>query len=267
MEIPKPKGGIRTVNVFSIPDAAVSNLLARRLIRRNQKRFSPASYAYRTDHGPLDAILLIKSIAQSPRLFLTEIDYSNYFDSIDHDYVMRVLANQEFGVSGGEMEIIREFMRYRYIPPGGNSGDPPIINNRGTPQGTSISLFVANVAAHSLDMELERRNGVFVRFADDSLVMTFSYEDANSLYSHFLSFEKQSTVKINAAKSSAVALFSAVPGEIKTKSQFSFLGYSFRRISNPDEVVLSISLAKIKNMKAVLSRLMNRPGFAGGYLV
>src|SRR5262249_52538455 len=82
VSIPKAKVGTRVINIFSNPDVAVSNLLANRLIRRNQKRYSPASYAYRTDHGPLDAILLIRSVARNPRVYLTEIDYSNYFDSI-----------------------------------------------------------------------------------------------------------------------------------------------------------------------------------------
>lgn len=258
LSIPKPKGGMRTINVFSIPDAAVSNLLAKRLIRRNQKRYSPASYAYRTDHGPLDAILLIRSVAKSPRVFLTEIDYSNYFDSIDHNYIIKTISDQEFSVSEKERQVIRAFLRFRFVPMGAASQKRPKINRRGTPQGTTISLFVANVAAHPLDMELERRNGVFVRFADEPLVMTFSYDDANSLYSNFLSFQGQSGVKINAMKSKPVTLFSAIPGEIETKREFSFLGYAFTRTADLDGVSLSIGPGKTRQIKTTISKIIYR---------
>jgi len=255
--IPKAKGGTRVINIFSIPDAAISNLLAKRLIRRNQKRYSPASYAYRTDNGPLDAILLIRSVARNPRVYLTEIDYSNYFDSINHDYLIKTISDHEFNVSDHERHIIRSFLRYRYIPIGKKTKQPKI-NRRGTPQGTTISLFVANVAAHPLDMELERRNGVFVRYADDSLVMTFSYDDANSLYSHFLSFQTQSGVKINTLKSKPVTLFSAIPGEIETKSEFSFLGYAFRRVPDLEGVSLAIGPNKLKQIKRAISKIIYR---------
>lgn len=257
--IPKAKGGTRSINVFSIPDAAVSNLLAKRLIRRNQKRFSPASYAYRTDHGPLDAILLIRSIVRNPRVYLTEIDYSNYFDSINHNHIIRTIADHEFNVSSHEQAVIRSFLQYRYAPVvKGKAKGKPKTNKCGTPQGTTISLFVANVAAHPLDMELERRNGVFVRYADDSLVMTFSYDDANSLYSHFLSFQAQSGVRINTTKSKPVTLFAAIPGEIETKSEFSFLGYAFRRTPELEGATLAIGRNKVGQIKKAISKIIYR---------
>lgn len=258
LAIPKLKGGTREINIFSIPDAAISNLLAKRLIRRNQKRFSPASYAYRTDHGPLDAILLIKSVARSPRVYLTEIDYSNYFDSINHNYLIRTISDHEFNVSTQERDIIRAFLGYRFLPLGKGVSPNPTVNRIGTPQGTTISLFVANVAAHPLDMELERRNGVFVRYADDSLVMTFSYDDANSLYSTFLSFQAQSGVRINAAKSKPVTLFSAIPGEIDTKTEFSFLGYAFRKTPDLEGVSLAIGGSKVRQIKTAISKIIYR---------
>lgn len=258
LSIPKPKGGNRVINIFSIPDAAVSNLLAKRLIRRNQKRYSPASYAYRTDHGPLDAILLIRSVARSPRIYLTEIDYSSYFDSIDHDYLIRTISDHDFNVSLRERSIVRSFMTYRHIPLGNRNASASQPNRRGTPQGTTISLFVANVAAHPLDMELERSNGVFVRFADDSLVMTFSYDDANRLYTSFLKFQAESGVKINLEKSKPITLFSAIPGEIETKSEFSFLGYSFRRDNELDGVSLAIGRSKKRQIKVKISKIIYR---------
>jgi RNA-directed DNA polymerase len=258
LAIPKLKGGTREINIFSIPDAAVSNLLAKRLIRRNQKRFSPASYAYRTDHGPLDAILLIRSVARSPRVYLTEIDYSNYFDSINHAYLIRTIADHDFNVSEQERDIVRAFLGYRYLPLSRSASSTPTVNRTGTPQGTTISLFVANVAAHPLDMELERRNGVFVRYADDSLVMTFSYDDANSLYSTFLNFQAQSGVRINSAKSKPVTLFSAMPGEIDTKAEFSFLGYAFRKTSDLEGVSLAIGSSKVRQIKITISKIIYR---------
>jgi len=49
VRLPKPDGTSRQIRIFTIPDAAISNLFARNLIRRNSRIFSAASYAYRPE--------------------------------------------------------------------------------------------------------------------------------------------------------------------------------------------------------------------------
>jgi hypothetical protein len=51
----------------------------------------------------------------------------------------------------------------------------------GVPQGCSLSLFLSNVAGHELDQDLGRKNGRFVRFADDVVCVTYGHDDAVSV--------------------------------------------------------------------------------------
>lgn len=51
----------------------------------------------------------------------------------------------------------------------------PVKRGVGLPQGTSISLFLANVAAAPLDRALERLGVGFVRYADDTVIWSPSY--------------------------------------------------------------------------------------------
>jgi hypothetical protein len=46
----------------------------------------------------------------------------------------------------------------------------PLSQGFGIPQGTSISLFLANVAAYALDRRLETLGVGFVRYADDTII-------------------------------------------------------------------------------------------------
>jgi RNA-directed DNA polymerase len=257
LDIPKLSGGTRTVSVFSIPDAAVSNVLARRLIRRNQKRFSPSSFAYRADRGPLDAVIQIKAAAQSARAFITEIDFAGYFDNIEHSHVFRTIEKYGFSVTPLELEVLRRFLTYRYHKIEFGQIGPEQRNRTGTPQGTSISLFISNAAAHPLDVDVGNRNGVFVRFADDSVAITFSYDDANALYGCFLNYSDSAVMPINHKKSSPASLFSASSAEIATKPSFSFLGYSFDK-SKEGGVILSIAPAKVRAIKRRIGRIIFR---------
>jgi hypothetical protein len=75
-QIQKPAGGFRTITVFQIPDAAVSNMLYQHLLSKNRHRFSAYSYAYRDDRNAHFAVQDIAiDIKHYARLFICELDY------------------------------------------------------------------------------------------------------------------------------------------------------------------------------------------------
>jgi len=77
-----------------------------------------------------------------------------------------------------ERHVIASVLNHRYAEISVYSSGGFARRTRGTPQGNSISLFVANAVAHELDLSLSRVNGAFARFADDSIIVNYSYEDA-----------------------------------------------------------------------------------------
>lgn len=153
-EVPKPDGTLRVVSVFQIADSAVSLLTFQRLMEKNARHFSPYSYAYRKDRSIHDAILHIASdLRLKNRLYLAEFDFAKFFDSVSHEHIQHMLEDRRFFVTRREKHIIDVFLRspalsaHEYIGP----AQPRL---KGFPQGTSISLFLANIAAYPLDQDL-----------------------------------------------------------------------------------------------------------------
>jgi retron-type reverse transcriptase len=225
-EVPKATGGTRPIMQFSIPDSAVASVLNRRLTLRNLKNQSGNSFAYRPDRNVFDAILKIKNAIKSRRNFAIQLDFENYFDSIPHTYINKLLSTREILIiSDAERKAIQSFLTHRY------AGKIDYANGNfkkrmiGTPQGSAISLGLANLANHPLDGELEAINGQFSRYADDTVVICYSYEDALQAYRAFVEHCDESGLKINRKKSPGIWILSSAPEEFRTINQFKFLGY------------------------------------------
>jgi hypothetical protein len=230
--IPKSNGGTRTVRVYQIPDAAISNLYFKRLLAKNRHRFSSFAYAYRRDRNVQFAIQDIAvDLRDHSRLFIAEFDFSNFFGSISHAYLFDQFDKNGFYVSEDERVIIRSFVE--------SSGES------GIPQGTSISLFLANMVCWKLDKDLEKLGLKFARYADDTIIWTPDYAKINQAFEAISSFSKMAGVNINFEKSDGISLltheklgseFAAV------KHSFDFLGYklSVDRTSIKDSAVRKI---------------------------
>lgn len=224
--IPKPAGGFRHIDSFSIPDAAIARIFLNNLRLRNAKIFSDSSYAYQNGKTPLDAILRLKSLLDAQTIFVSQYDFSKFFDSIEHSHLERLLEKGgPFLTTHMERALLRSILTHSYI----EGTKPAEKRTVGIPQGNSLSLFLANAAAHPLDEELSRLNGSFARFADDSVVVNYSYEDALICANAFERFSQASGVKINRAKTTGIRIFSDGPRELAHVSEFDFLSYSFRR--------------------------------------
>ena len=129
--IPKKSGGERKISIYQIHDAAVSKLFYYRLLAKNKHRFSSFSYAYRNDRNVHFAIQDIwADISMNARIFIAEFDFSDFFGSISHDYLRAQFTQNGFFISDEEKFVINKFLEDR---------------EKGIPQGTSISLFLANL--------------------------------------------------------------------------------------------------------------------------
>lgn len=212
--IPKVNGGKRELTIYQIPDAAVSKYFYGRLLSKNRHRFSSFSYAYRNDRNVHFAIQDIAvDLSQNARAFIAEFDFSDFFGSIDHEYLYTQLHANGFFVSKEEETIIRAFLSTRA---------------RGIPQGTSISLFLANLVCWKLDKSLEKAGLKFARYADDTVIWSQDYAAICRSFSLIDSFSQEAGVPINAKKSDGISLLArqGLPTEITSKQDFSFLGYT-----------------------------------------
>lgn len=239
-EIPKKSGGTRTISVFQLPDSAVSDKFYHDLLKKNRHRFSSFSYAYRNDRNVHFAIQdIANELKQSPRIFIAEFDFSKFFDSIRHNYIREQLKENCFLISATEQFIIDRFLDNQH-------------GGVGIALGTSISLFLANVACWQLDRKLENEGLRFARYADDTIIWTRDYSKICKAFEIISEFSKATGIEINYDKSYGISLLQQ-PGMrsefSQKKDSIDFLGY---KISSSAISIKESSVQKIKKQIAYL---------------
>jgi hypothetical protein len=238
-DIPKKGGGSRTISIYQLPDSAVSDKFYHDLLKKNRHRFSSFSYAYRNDRNIHFAIQDISNeLKQSPRIFIAEFDFSNFFGSIDHAYIKRQLKENCFLISTTEQSIIEAFLEGR---------------EKGIPLGTSISLFLANLVCWRLDRKLEDEGLRFARYADDTIIWTRDYSKICKAFEIINDFSNTTGILINYDKSDGISLLQkeGMRSEfVNPKSFIEFLGYKIS-VSN-----ISIRRSSVSNIKKQISCLL-----------
>jgi hypothetical protein len=238
--IDKKGGGKREISVYQIPDSAVSDKFYNDLLAKNKHRFSSLAYAYRNDRNIHFAIQdIANELNATPRIYVAEFDFSNFFGSINHEYLFQQLEENAFLVSDTDNQIIRAFLN----------------GNEGIPLGTSISLFLANVVCWKLDRGLENEGIRFARYADDTIIWSRDYAKITKAFDIINAFSKETKININYNKSEGISLLQADTEKSEfnnTKEFIEFLGY---RISNID---IGMKDDSVKKIKAQISYLLFR---------
>ncbi len=250
--IPKADGSKREITAFGIPDAALANVVFRRTQKRNSKRFSPHSYAYRPDKNVFDAILALRDFDRDGKLFVVQVDFKKYFDNIPSNYLKKKMSDRgTVSITPHEKHIFEKFLHHRYCESRSYSQGKFRRKVKGTPQGSSTSLILANLANHDLDRRLSAEPGKFVRFADDVVAICGKYEEALSLEKCFDRHCAESGLIINQEKSPGISILSSFINEIRTTHDFTYLGYGFR------ESGLCMPKKTVQKLKQKISRLIN----------
>lgn len=226
-------GKKRTLTIYQIPDAAVSNYLYFKLLSKNKHRLSQYAYAYRDDKNVHYAIQDIAiDLKNNDRVFLAEYDFSDFFGSISHEYLFNQMDKNGFVITQKERALIKRFLPTEGV---------------GIRLGTSISLFLANLVCWQLDKNLELEGLRFARYADDTIIWSHDYNKICTAHRIISDFSELSKVSVNKAKSCRISLLTsdASYSELaKTKNSIEFLGY---QISTEKTSIKGKSCVKIKN--------------------
>jgi len=252
-QVKKADGSLRDVSVFQVPDNAVSTLTFRRLIEKNARHLSSRAYAYRNDLTIHDAVLHISSdFNLKSRVFVAEFDFRKFFDSISHEHIRRVLKDERFFITDREYKVIDAFLKAPALRASEYTNEPTEERDRGIHQGTSISLFLANVAAYPLDRKLEALGVGFARYADDTLIWGESYDIVCRAVNALEETAGEMGVNLNFNKSEGISILcpEGLPAEFKAKTSVSFIGYKI----GPD--LISFRQANLDKSRAWLSYLI-----------
>lgn len=224
--IPKPNGKLRGLGIPCIRDRIVQMAVLLILEPIFEVDFEDTSYGFRPRRGAHDALKEIQENIRQGRKEIYDADLSSYFDTIDHDELMkkveRRIADRQI------LKLIRMFLTAVIED---KDKDGKITRNKGTcgtPQGGVISPLLSNIYLHTfdnafnkdLDSPLHFANARLIRYADDFVVLA-KFVGGRIVEWIENKIEGNLKLKINKDKTRIVNL----KGE---KEVLNFLGYSYQ---------------------------------------
>lgn len=169
-------GKRRTLYIPPWEERIVDLLIYRLLNARLHHWFSASSYAYRDHTFGLDRCQTrIRAVLGSARstVYVVKRDISDYFASIDHEILLRLLENH-IAPDDYLFKLVSERVRFEYQDESGSQRAAI-----GVPFGCASACVFANVYLTGLDRQIASVPDVhYFRYADDMLVLSRNREAA-----------------------------------------------------------------------------------------
>lgn len=232
--IPKADGKLRPLGIPTVKDRIVQRAVGEIISRIYEPYFIDDSYGFRPKRSCHDAIKALKKAARSKRSnYVVEADIKSYFDTVNHDWMMKFLAHRIADRS--ILRLVKKWLNAGHMENGVVSR-----NEEGTPQGGPISPLLANIYLHYvLDLWFEKRfkkscegEVKLIRYADDFVVCFEKKEEAErfmiEMEKRFAAFNLTLAVdKTQLVEFSKRSKHNGTKGECSVKKTFDFLGFTF----------------------------------------
>ena len=240
IEIEKPNSNEkRPIALSTIKDKIVQRVLYDNLNPYFDKLFSDKSYAYRPDKSTLKAINRTTQFLNEKNRFVVKTDIDNFFETINHDLLLQLLAKQI-----KDVKIIR--LISLFLQTGGFKKFDYDAHKVGVHQGDILSPLLSNIYLDQMDKFLERYNIAFVRYADDFVMLFGSKNEANGTLKELKKFLVTLSLRLEEEKTELVHI----------KDGFTFLGVHFEgRSRTVENERLQKSVSKLNKLAK------NRNGF------
>jgi len=226
VEIPKKSGGWsqtslllahatvgkRMLGIPIILDRVIQQAISQVLNPIFDPDFSESSFGFRPGRSAHGAIWQVNKYVKSGYRYAVDLDLEKFFDTVNHDVLMRHVAMKVQDKS--VLKLIGKYLRA-----GIKDKDGVItLTNIGTPQGGPLSPLLSNILLDNFDKELESRNLLFVRYADDALILTKRLCDGKSIQVEISNYLSQKLkLVVNQKKS-----------KVDKITECSFLGFTFK---------------------------------------
>ncbi len=169
--IPKGGGKLRPLGVPTIIDRVVQTSLRNAIEPIFERKFEPCSYGFRPGRGCKDALREVTRLLKLGRTWVVDVDIEQYFDSIDRERLMMLVAEEI--ADGSVLRMIQQYLD-QDVMEGMKRWRP----EAGTPQGAVISPLLANIYLHPVDVAMRSEGYAVIRYADDMVVMCTSRMEA-----------------------------------------------------------------------------------------
>jgi RNA-directed DNA polymerase len=233
VNLPKPDGGMRPIGITALEDKIVQRATVRVLNAIYETDFMGFSYGYRPGRNPHHALDAATVAIENRKVnWVLDADIRGFFDTMDHEWVMRFLAHR-----------IADRRVQRHVKKWLNAG---VLeegtwrkSEEGVPQGGNISPLLANLYLHhALDQWAEqwrRRHArgqvVIVRYADDFIVGFQDKDDAERFTAELRERLKRFNLALHEEKTRLIEFGRFAREDRKRRGQgkpetFDFLGFT-----------------------------------------
>lgn len=174
LRFPIPKRNSKEQRFLSVPTvrdrvAQTAVFLATRDIF--EAEFETVSHAYREGRGVRTAVQDIKRWRDKGYRFAVDADIDDYFDNVPHDILMQKLT--PLFDDSAILRLFEKWIRAEIY-----DGTRIWTLEKGIPQGSVVSPYLANLVLDILDETLMEFGMKLVRYADDFLVLCKTEEEA-----------------------------------------------------------------------------------------
>jgi RNA-directed DNA polymerase len=231
--IPKADGSKRPLGLPTLEDKIVQGAVAEVLNAIYEADFLGFSYGFRPARSAHKALTALERALMTRDVnWVLDIDIRNFFDTVDHGWLMRMLAHRI-----ADRRVLR--LIERWLGAGVLEGGQWKAAETGTPQGSGISPILANLFLHYVvDLWVhqwrQRRAGgqiVIVRYADDMVIGCQNEDDARDLLAALTERLTQFGLAIHEGKTRLIAFGRRVARQrelsgMRRPETFDFLGFT-----------------------------------------
>jgi RNA-directed DNA polymerase len=194
--IPKPNGGERHLGIPTYMDRLIQQAISQVLVKQFEPTFSENSYGFRSEKNAHQAALKAKEYINAGYSHIVDLDLSQFFDRVNHDYLMNELSRRI--TDKRVLKLIHKILRSEI-----SDGKSSVPSKQGVPQGGPLSPLLSNIILDKLDKELEKRGLRYVRYADDCSIYVKSKRSGDRVMESITRYiEKELKLVVNTVKSS-----------------------------------------------------------------